>query len=814
MANARDYIDYLDQEISISPANSEEEYQAAQTISRIMQARGANPQIQEFDTSAFGVLAHNIVIVLLFIGAMLAGLSGIVGTIGFLLVVAAMAVIILSYLGNDFLATIGPSARSQNVIGFHPAEGDKVTNASRRIVIVAHYDAPHENLLYSPNVARYQVLLKKYNAYFILATAVATLLQAILPGVVHIIFWIIAIVASIIPTGIAVANIASHFSGCTQGANDNKSSVAALLSIMSKVYPDASDDELLEESRRARAARDEERARREAEEAAMRAAEEMARAAELENENGAIRHGEEVVRGLGLLSDDCELIYEDCDPQVEDEEDVVGLEGATAELDMSQLSAMDDDDVEAQEVLIQKELPLDEAQAYEVEATEVVDETSEEDEDRTVAMPVLADGVYEEVDGGTIDGDTVGFDVIPSDSYDEKHQSSRRVKGSIAEPVDQPQWGQSEFEPSISNAARRASLFDLPDPFSTSVDPFENMTASNKPAEPEVVAEEVVEVPAEVEQPAVPKTVRLDQAAISPLKARRSRKNIEHAAHAGEEKSHRFFGRKKKEAESSMSDWLGVEDDFDAKKDGRSIGSWDNFNNDESNHWKGGASRRSDLRIVENPEDHNQENEGASEDALFDAAVFEDQQILNEANGADAVIDEAAIEHLKEVVPDDSELVDAVLSLNYEDLIAHDIWFVALGASELDHAGMDAFLAEYRRDIRGAFIINLDSIGAGQLTLLTEEGQNRPRRADRRITRLLTDIASDLHVHLEKAARPWMDTDATPAMRTSLRCVTLTGLDENGLPAFAHTPEDVLDNIDCDQIETVAQLITELIRRS
>ena len=38
-----------------------------------------------------------------------------------------------------------------------------------------------------------------------------------------------------------------------------------------------------------------------------------------------------------------------------------------------------------------------------------------------------------------------------------------------------------------------------------------------------------------------------------------------------------------------MSDWLGVEDDYDAKKSGRGIGSWDNFE-DDNDGWKGGAT--------------------------------------------------------------------------------------------------------------------------------------------------------------------------------------------------------------------------------
>ena len=56
-----------------------------------------------------------------------------------------------------------------------------------------------------------------------------------------------------------------------------------------------------------------------------------------------------------------------------------------------------------------------------------------------------------------------------------------------------------------------------------------------------------------------------------------------------QEKPHRgigrLFGRKRKN-DDSMSEWLGVDDSFDAKSTGNDIGSWDNFDDG----WKGGAA--------------------------------------------------------------------------------------------------------------------------------------------------------------------------------------------------------------------------------
>ena len=159
------------------------------------------------------------------------------------------------------------------------------------------------------------------------------------------------------------------------------------------------------------------------------------------------------------------------------------------------------------------------------------------------------------------------------------------------------------------------------------------------------------------------------------------------------------------------------------------------------------------------------------------------------------------------------ELRDTILSMSDDELLAHDIWFVALGASELNHAGMMAFLRENRSKIRGAFMVNLSCIGAGALNMLTHEGLLNTRRTDRRVLRMLTNIADDLHIPLERSNHAWEETDATPAMRRSVRALTIMGL-ENGVPALSHTADDTADAIDPGQASDVAAMVTELIRRA
>lgn len=437
--------------------------------------------------------------------------------------------------------------------------------------------------------------------------------------------------------------------------------------------------------------------------------------------------------------------------------------------------------------------------------------------------------------------------------------------------------------------ARRAVLFDLPDPREQVQDPF--ASENDNQAAHEVLHEEADEkksthAPADEKtitfMPQGKRDIKVLDAAAKPLDESRASSVDRHAKLSNEKKQRGLglFGKKKKTTadKESMSSWLGVDDNFDAKKDGRQIGSWDNFVHEEDNNsqasshpksWKGGATTRVGLRVHEgtkgtqpqdlpsvddveahatttneadshtlslknNPfvqggvvsagvapaasgDEDTAHSAACSSDVLSDENISEKSALWEDAKQDAVQSTSSKLKQKDKPVSSDEqiqELKDAVLSMGSDELLCHDIWFVALGASENNHAGMKQFLSEYRRDIRGAFLINLDCVGAGSLTVLTAEDPYNTRRADRRITRLLSKIAEDLHIQLQKKAYDYGRTDATPAMHASVRSATIMGCDENGLPVLAHTQDDVAHMIDAKQVKQVAQMVCELIRRA
>lgn len=286
-----------------------------------------------------------------------------------------------------------------------------------------------------------------------------------------------------------------------------------------------------------------------------------------------------------------------------------------------------------------------------------------------------------------------------------------------------------------ANVASRTSLFDLPDPSAQADDPFataQGPEPTSAPVAPSMPVSSGAQ-PIETISAPVAKETKPQKRGLGGL-----------------------FGRKKKNEQNSMSDWLGVEDDYDAKKSGRGIGSWDNFEDDD-NGWKGGATS----------------SDGASAE----------------------------------------DMLSAVASMGDDELLGHDIWFVATGASDCDGAGMKAFLEAHRDKLRGVFFINLESIGAGRLSVVTVEGEQQLLKGDRRIMNLVSKVCKSFHVDCGAFEMPYAKTDAYAALEASRRALTIAGVDGPRL-ACARTEDDLPYNVNPTNIATVSEVVTEVIRRS
>lgn len=212
-------------------------------------------------------------------------------------------------------------------------------------------------------------------------------------------------------------------------------------------------------------------------------------------------------------------------------------------------------------------------------------------------------------------------------------------------------------------------------------------------------------------------------------------------------------GKKKHKKEKSASEWLGVDEDFNAHHEGSSIGSWDNFSDDDEN-WKGGAFGGVDRN----------ENE------------------------------------------------DAIKTLS-DDLLDKEVWFVAVGASGFDHAGMKAFLDSYASQLRGALVVNVEAVGAGRLCFTSAEGKALLKNTDHRLQNLARKAAGSMGVDASLVKIDWRKTDATEALSRGIRAITVMGLDRKA-PVGWHWSTDTVDTVEEGNLEVATEVLVEMIRNS
>ena len=232
------------------------------------------------------------------------------------------------------------------------------------------------------------------------------------------------------------------------------------------------------------------------------------------------------------------------------------------------------------------------------------------------------------------------------------------------------------------------------------------------------------------------------------------------------------IGKKRKEEDRDVKGWLGVDGEFDARKAGKEIGSWDKFPGDDDDDDAGGLGWKGGW---------------AGDDPIEDE---------------DFAANEAA--RIRRRV---TETID-------RDFAEKEVWFVATGAEEVGTIGMQAFLAQYGEELRDAFFINLDNVGAGQLSWVTAEGMARRYRSDRRLVSLAKRVSREQEILVKPRVYKGLSTDATAALARGYKAITLMGFDSSGVPLNWHWKTDTTSNIEPEVIERVTELVTHMIREA
>lgn len=219
------------------------------------------------------------------------------------------------------------------------------------------------------------------------------------------------------------------------------------------------------------------------------------------------------------------------------------------------------------------------------------------------------------------------------------------------------------------------------------------------------------------------------------------------------------------EGGEGVRDWLGVDKDFDARAEGRNIGSWDNFDEDDDDPgWKGGSAAADSLDDPDFP---------ASEAARIRRKVTQTGD---------------------------------------RDLSEKEVWFVATGAEEPGSFGMRALLRDYGHDLQDAMIINIDNVGSGTVYYVSSEGMARRYRSDRRLMGAARRAVGEEGLSVSSIDYRGLSTDASLALARGYRAMSVMAFDINGRIPDWHWETDTVDAVAEENLAQTAELVCAIIR--
>ena len=141
-----------------------------------------------------------------------------------------------------------------------------------------------------------------------------------------------------------------------------------------------------------------------------------------------------------------------------------------------------------------------------------------------------------------------------------------------------------------------------------------------------------------------------------------------------------------------------------------------------------------------------------------------------------------------------------------------EIWFAAIGSDNELHDGARALIAEHGEDLRGAMIIEVESLGSGVLSVVTEEGKYRKFKASSRVKRYTRSAVAATGLALGEVKLNGYDSITTTMQKSGYQTMHLTGV-EDGLPSFKGSPDDIAENIDEMALEENINFLMELLKR-
>ncbi len=308
------------------------------------------------------------------------------------------------------------------------------------------------------------------------------------------------------------------------------------------------------------------------------------------------------------------------------------------------------------------------------------------------------------------------------------------------------------------------------------------------------------------------------------------------------------FRRSDDVEEDTPQEWLDVDDEFEARAVGKARGGWESFQ--EDNYTEDGyadadyqgeeaASVRSEavdgatqafapydassINAAEeiasqglsqqNPSDgqaSQQGGESAQASRPWYGGAFSTRRMEQSNLDSEAISEEAAEAAAASASQDIDDELNQIYQFRNPD-IKTEVWFVALGSEMVQNAGMKAFVEAHANELRGAFIVEVDALGAGELCVVEHEGALKPTRTSSRMKRYIRKASQASRVKLGSTDILWQESAASYATKHGLQAMHLVGM-KDGKPAYLGQQDDVAENIEDEKMESNLRFLMELLK--
>ena len=129
-----------------------------------------------------------------------------------------------------------------------------------------------------------------------------------------------------------------------------------------------------------------------------------------------------------------------------------------------------------------------------------------------------------------------------------------------------------------------------------------------------------------------------------------------------------------------------------------------------------------------------------------------------------------------------------------------------------EHDGARALIEEHRDDLRGSMIIEIESLGVGELAVASEEGRIKKMKASSRVKRFTRQATAATGIQPGTVKLTGCDSITTTVQKAGFQAMHLLGV-EDGKPALKGSADDVIENIDEMLLDENVNFLLELVKR-